>query len=145
MIFLWLMNIRESSVGCTPLLMTYFTDKNHNIWTRGESRDRLVLAKIVGCHIPCSINSYGYIGYIYLRNDFSVTFVLVRVGNKKFFFHEISFLKWRWCRTRHHNFLNQWLSPVKPSWECCSKMGLPGYIGWNDWWNFEWPLCDSTS
>ena len=42
----------------------------------------LLLAKIVGCYITCSINLYGCIGYIYCRNDFSVTFVLVWVGNK---------------------------------------------------------------
>ena len=27
--------------GCTPLLMTYFTKKNHNIWDHGEARCRL--------------------------------------------------------------------------------------------------------
>ena len=39
-------------------------------------------AKIVGCYIPCSINLYGCIGYVYCRNDFSVTFVLVWVENR---------------------------------------------------------------
>ena len=46
----------DSPTGCTPLLMTYFTEKNHNIWDRGEARGRLLLAKIVGCYIPCSLN-----------------------------------------------------------------------------------------
>ena len=46
----------NSPTGCTPLLMTYFTEKNHNIWDRGEARGRLLLAKIVGCYIPCSLN-----------------------------------------------------------------------------------------
>ena len=41
-----------------------------------------MLAKIVGCYIPCSINLYGCIGYVYCRNDFSVTFVLIWVGNR---------------------------------------------------------------
>ena len=61
------------------LLMTYFTEKNHNIWDRSEDRGRLLLAKIVGCYAPCTINLYGY---IYYRNDFSVTFVRVWLGNK---------------------------------------------------------------
>ena len=43
---------------------------------------QVVVGLIVGCYIPCSINLYGCIGYIYCRNDFSVTFVLVWVGNK---------------------------------------------------------------
>ena len=38
--------------------------------------------KIVGCYIPCSINLYGCIGYVHCRNNFSVTFVLVWVGNR---------------------------------------------------------------
>ena len=41
-----------------------------------------LLAKIVGCYIPCSINLCGCKGYVYCRNDFSVTFVLVWVGNR---------------------------------------------------------------
>ena len=121
-------------VGCTPLLMTYFTEENHKICDRGEARGRLLLAKVVGCYIPCSIDLYGCIGYIHCRNGFSITFVLVCMGNKKYcYFHEIQFPKWRWCQIRRHNFLHQWLTPVKPSWECCPKMGLPGYNGWNDW------------
>ena len=69
-------------VGCASLLMTYFTEKNHNIWNHGEARGRLLLAKIVGCYIPCSITLYGCMGYICWRNDVSVTLVLVCVGNK---------------------------------------------------------------
>ena len=41
-----------------------------------------MLAKIVGCYIPCSINLYGCIGYVYCRNNLPVTFVLVWVGNR---------------------------------------------------------------
>ena len=69
------------AAGCTPLLMMYCTEKYHNIWDRGEARGRL-LAKIVRCYIPCSITLYGYIGYIYCKNNFSVMFVLDWVGNK---------------------------------------------------------------
>ena len=123
---------KAKNKGCNPLLMMYFT-KNHNIWDCGEAGGRLLLAKIVGCYIPCLINLYGYIGNIYCRNYFSVTLVLVWVRKKYCYFHEIQFPKWWWCQTRCHNFLNQWLPPVKPSWECCPNMGLPGYIGWNDW------------
>ena len=66
----------QPAVGCTPLLMTYFTEKNHNIWDRGEARGRLLLVKIVGCFIPCSINWYGCIGYIYCRNAFQLRLCL---------------------------------------------------------------------
>ena len=47
------------------------SSQNHNIWDRGEVRGRLLLAKIVGCCIPCSVNLCGCIGYIYCWNDFS--------------------------------------------------------------------------
>ena len=43
-----------SAVGCTPLVVTYFTE-NQNIGDCGEAGDRLLLSKIVGCYIPCSI------------------------------------------------------------------------------------------
>ena len=33
--------------GCTPLLMTNFLEKKHNIWERGEAQGRLLLV-IVG-------------------------------------------------------------------------------------------------
>ena len=36
----------------------------------------LLLAKIVGCYIPCSINLYGCIGYIYYRFFFQLRLYL---------------------------------------------------------------------
>ena len=57
--------------GCTPAHYWWQSSQNHNIWDRGEVRGRLLLAKIVGCCIPCSINLCGCIGYIYCWNDFS--------------------------------------------------------------------------
>ena len=103
------------SKGYTPLLITYFTEKDHNIWDSGEARGRLLLAKIVVCSIPYSINLYGCIGYIYCRNYLSIIFMPVWMGNKKYcYFHEIRFPKWWWCQTRYHNFLNQWLTSQPP-------------------------------
>ena len=94
--------------------MTYFTEKNHNIWDRGEARGRLLLAKIVGRYIPSSINLYGCIGYIYCRIFFQLRLCLSGWQIKIFSFHEIQVPKWRWCQTRRHNFLNHWLTPCQP-------------------------------
>ena len=44
--------------GCHPQLMTYFTEKNHNIWDCSEAWGRLLLAKIIGCYIPCFLNQW---------------------------------------------------------------------------------------
>ena len=52
-------------INSSGLLMTYFTEKTRNIWDCGEPQDRLLLVKIVGCFIPCTINLHGCIGYIY--------------------------------------------------------------------------------
>ena len=98
---------------------TSCTEKNHNIWDRGEARGRLLLAKIVGCYIPCSINLYGYIGYIYCRNDFFSYVCACLCGNWKYcYFHKIQFPNWRRCQTRRHNLLNWWSNP------CETQLGM---------------------
>ena len=56
--------------------MTYFTEKNHNIWDRGKTRGKFLLAKIVECYISCSINLYGCIGNIHCRNNFQLRLFL---------------------------------------------------------------------
>ena len=102
--------------GWAPLLMTYFTGMNHNIWDHNEIPGRLLLAKIVGCYIPCSITFCRCIGYIFHRNDFSILYVLVWVGNKDIVtFHEVQCPKWRWCQIWNHGFLTRCIIP------------------WNDW------------
>ena len=65
--------------GCAPQFMTYFTEKNHNSWGRGEARGRLLLGNIVGCCIPRPIDLYRCIDYIPCRKDFSPTFVLIKL------------------------------------------------------------------
>ena len=67
---------RDLSWSCIPLLMAYFTEKNHNIWDRGKARGRLLLAKIVGCYIPCSINLYVCISYIIVETIFQLRLCL---------------------------------------------------------------------
>ena len=62
--------------GCTTPLMTYFTEKSHDIWDRDETRGRVLLAEIVGCYIPCSINLYGCIGHIYRETIFQLRLCL---------------------------------------------------------------------
>ena len=93
-------------IGCIPLLVTQFTEKNHSIWDRGETLGRLLLAKIVGCYIPCPINLYGCIGYIYCRNGFTLSLCML--------WWEIKILLFSWNsvpKIRRHNVLNQWLPP----------------------------------
>ena len=83
----------------------------------GEARGRMLLTKIVGCYIPCWINLYGCIGYIYSRKGFfSVMFFLVWVGHKNI----VIFMKFSFQNDsgQSNSASNQWLTP------CQTQLGM---------------------
>ena len=86
---------------CTPLLMTYFTEKNHNIWDRA-SMVKLKAGSVVAIFLAQSIFRYDCKSYIYGKNNFSDMFVLVWVGNKNI----VIFMKFSFqndgCQTQLH-------------------------------------------
>ena len=89
----WTSVLHGQPVGSDKKPKTNISTIIADIWTkfdlcidRGEARGGLLFSKIVGYHIPCWINLYECIDYIYYRNEFSVTGVLVRVGNENIIF-----------------------------------------------------------
>ena len=89
----WTSVLHGQPVGSDKKPKTNISTIIADIWTkfdlcidRGEARGGLLFTKIVGYHIPCWINLYECIDYIYYRNECSVTGVLVRVGNENIIF-----------------------------------------------------------